>query len=104
MNFLRRVLQGILTVFQKISLTDLGKTVMATFTGLLGSWIARFVAGYFMKKAEREIDKGVETIKDNLQVNIEDKEHSDEAKQNVEKIKSAQTDQALDDAFRDSLD
>lgn len=94
MQFLKQLLGFI----RAIDLTAIGKAMLAKF-----GWLAQLLGGFFLKAAEKVLDRKIKDSEDALDVKKKDQEIEAEAAHKAQAIKEAKTDDDFDKAVRDSL-
>ncbi len=94
MSFVKRCL----TFIRGLNLTAISKLFLSS-----QSWVTRFFASIFFKKVEVQVDRGLGQIEDTIDAKVEDQVIEQTAQAKVEQIMKAETDEELDEAFRDSL-
>ena len=92
-------LKSLLATIRKINLTAIGKNALTGF-----GWLGRTVGGFFMGMLEAVVDAQIKKGEQAIDTKVSDNKIDEEAKQDVEQINQATTDDEFDAAARKSLD
>lgn len=93
------MLKRAIEALRNLDLTGIGKSFISKTWG----FIASFFGGFILKFLEKLFDRKLKDAEDALDVKEADKEIEVDRTKKAEAIKNAETDEQIDDAFRDSL-
>lgn len=88
----------LLELIKSLNLTAIGKIMLSGW-----GWFARLLGGLMLRAAEKLLDRKLGDAIDNIDVAIKDEEVAKDRAAKADAIRKAETDEAIDEAFRDSL-